>query len=517
MRGFCFPLAPSFFLIQKKDSTMGAVTLQLHASHVKVVYDEETAYLQEWLSQIISDKFKYCVQECRKVRVGGKYETRFVTEVYKLFNTETSTLPLGLIPYLMKEIKEVLPSEFTVDVDDYAHRESGGKIRPLDYIQANQDLLVDDFDKKELRYYQTEAIAASLKGRYGMVELPTGAGKTEVMFNVIETLRPALSVIVVDGKELLSETISKVKKRFKNVNVRNWSSDATAQQKKNRFVLNEDKATIVVSTYQSFEKNKGVSMLEKASIVFMDEAHRVAADTFSAVTKCTPWAYLRIGLSATPFRDSGDTMKVIGNVGRVLYRKTLKELVDQGYLATPIIKQANLYTTIGREWLRERGRTNKVIVFFEHIKHLVQAEEFFGSDAGVYTHSQDPERDAKIQAFKDCVHGIAFVTPILDCGVDITDVDTIVLWTYEGKGKSQSTVKPIQRIGRGLRKHICKKTGIFVADKTTLAVVQSRIGVVDVEDQPVTSGKEFHNGTFWTLVSSPRAYADFKVDPYNLF
>jgi superfamily II DNA or RNA helicase len=496
---------------------MSAVTLQLHASHVKIVYDEETEYLQEWLSACISDQFKYCVQECRKVRVGGKYETRFVTEVYKLFNAETSTLPLGLIPYLVKELKKILPSEFSVDIDDFAHRQSGGKIRPLDYLRANQDLLVDEFDKKDLRYYQTEAIAAALKSRYGMIELPTGAGKTEVMFNVIEQLKPAVSVIVVDGKELLSETIDKVKKRFKNVNVRNWSSDATAQQKRNRFVTNDDKATIVVSTYQSFDKNKGVAMLEKASIVFMDEAHRVAADTFSAVSKCTPWAYLRIGLSATPFRDSGDTMKVIGNVGRVLYRKTLKELVDQGYLAQPLIQQANLYTTAGREWLRARGKTHKVIVFFEHIKHLVQAQEFFGEDAGVYTHSLDPERDDKVQAFKDCIHGIAFVTPILDCGVDITDVDTIVLWTHEGKGKSQSTVKPIQRIGRGLRKHVCKKTGVFVSDKVTLAVVQSRIGVVDVEDQPATHGKDFRNGTFWTLVSSPRAYADFITEPYNLF
>jgi superfamily II DNA or RNA helicase len=378
--------------------------------------------------------------------------------------------------------------------------------------------MVNQADKKNLRYYQIEAVDALLKHRYGLVELPTGAGKSEVILNTIERLSPAITLIVVEGKELLIETIKKVKDRFPTAHVRNWSSSASAREKKNRFVTG-DYPTIIVSTYQSFSLNRTAPLLERVSVVFMDEAHKTGSagsEAFADITKSTPWAYLRVGLTATPFKDKGETMRVLGNTGRVFYRKTLTEMVEEGFLARPVLKQANTWGASFKTWLLARGKTHKVIVFHETIKGVTESEDFYGVEAGVFTHGTDPERDAKLDAFKACIHGILFVTPIVDTGVDIPDCDTIVLREVRGQGQVPIILQNIQRIGRGLRIHKSRITGEYVKNKETLVVVHSDHGVKPDHEHPYEHGRDFSKSLYNALITDRRAFVGYDTQPYNL-
>jgi superfamily II DNA or RNA helicase len=181
-----------------------------------------------------------------------------------------------------------------------------------------------------------------------------------------------------------------------------------------------------------------------------------------------------------------------------------------------VLKQANTWGASFKTWLLARGKTHKVIVFHETIKGVTESEDFYGVEAGVFTHGTDPERDAKLDAFKACIHGILFVTPIVDTGVDIPDCDTIVLREVRGQGQVPIILQNIQRIGRGLRIHKSRITGEYVKNKETLVVVHSDHGVKPDHEHPYEHGRDFSKSLYNALITDRRAFVGYDTQPYNL-
>ena len=226
--------------------------------------------------------------------------------------------------------------------------------------------------------------------------------------------------------------------------------------------------TIIIASYKTFQKYIGSEIIDAVDLVLMDEIQKITCEDYSPVVTKTPYAYARIGWSATPFRDDNASMLVKGYCGPELYKKTTKELVDQGFLARPIIKTANLFSDAGLLWLIERARTNKVVLFHEHklkgveetrarferiLEHWPPEYKAIGQafmEESSFIYSEDKSCFKAIEEFKGKRTGAIFTTPLMDVGVDIPDIDTVILMQVRGK-KTGAVVQNIQRIGRGMR------------------------------------------------------------------
>lgn len=496
---------------------MGATHLTVHLA--------DGQPLPEHINAELTNTFQYSFQEYTPAsRFSKGSKPSFQKKTVFVYNAIQHSLPWGL--YL--EAKKLLSQYGTVTVKDVAHEETGGRVRPKTYRrfkgiplagQEEGDLVVAD--KKELRYYQDEAVSASLKGRYGTIYLGTGAGKTEVFANVIERARPQVSLVVVDGTLLLNQTIATLKRRFPRADIKRWDSKATATQKKNACTFNPNIMTIVVSSYQTFNNYKHESCIDDISHVLMDEIQKIACDSYSSVVVYTPYAYSRLGFSATPFKDDNSSINVIGYCGPVLYHKPAHELVTEGYLARPLLKVANLLTPQGFLWLIENSKYHKIVCFHEQKTKGVESTRFALEQLCEYlpnpeegrtflqnswfTARSDKSATSDIEAFTKAKTGCIFITPMLSAGVDIPDISIVVLMKVRGQATG-AMVENIQRIGRALRPHIPNKVALVVVNqvenKTYLDPVTGE--VKEVLAQPTRPNKLYQ-----VLTTDSRAYGDF--------
>jgi superfamily II DNA or RNA helicase len=439
---------------------------------------------------------------------------------------------------LLWHLKATLNKFGEVQVVDMGHFESEGKIRPTSYKKYEPiSLLGGDpspllvRNKKTLRTYQEEAVEAGIKSRFGHITLPTGAGKTEVFLNIVERDRPLYTLITVDGTRLVDQTYKAVVARFPKANVKRWDSKISTKEKNIACLFEENQMNIVVCSYQSFNTYKQSPVIDLFSHVLMDEIQKIPCENYAPVVDFTPYAYLRLGFTATAFRDDNASINVIGYCGPLLYSKSMVDLVEQGYLARPLIKEANLFTIEGFRWLIDRSDTNKVAVFHEHktkglekTKYILESlvpemgdyqekalEFIFNS---YWVSRSDKTADKQLQEYAQAKNGCAFVTPLMDVGVDIPNIDTIVLAQVRGM-VSGAIVTNIQRIGRALRVPPGTK------DKMALAVInhEAVINKTDTNGEVYACSIQPRRASklYKTLIEDDRAYGGFDHGDRCLF
>jgi superfamily II DNA or RNA helicase len=170
------------------------------------------------------------------------------------------------------------------------------------------------------RSYQSEAVAAWLRaGARGLVELPTGAGKTVVAFDAIARLG-VRTLIVVPTIELL----------------RQWRSEVIARlgvlEEQVGIVGGGDRRTgpITVITYDSAALPR--RRLAGYGLIVFDEAHHLPAASYRGIVAKAgaPW---RLGLSATLQRADGLHADLEALVGPIVYSRTAEELAADRHIA----------------------------------------------------------------------------------------------------------------------------------------------------------------------------------------
>jgi superfamily II DNA or RNA helicase len=498
------------------------VTLEIEDVYIKVNVhnpdptDHSNTFRVDYIHERLAERFQY---ETTEYRPGSKYngdKGRYEKVKCPVFNPLKHKIPAGLLVHVYQFLANDVGCE--VSVVDVGHITSQGRIRPTSYKKAPRPYVCAD-PTKPPRYYQLEARDAAIRSRYGHITLPTGAGKTLTMMLIIEALCPRVTLIAVDGLQLVNQTYDEVCSRFPRADVKRWDSKATTTQKKHAASLMLENQTIIVASYQSIQNYIGTDILEMADLVLLDEIQKITADSYCPVVQKTPYAYSRIGFSATPFRDDNSTMLVVGYTGQELYRKELKELVDEGYLSRPVIKGVNIFSDIGLCWLIERAKHHKVALFHEQAKKGVQttkarlemiakdfspemqaeAQRFF--ESSFFVDSSIKGVRTMLDDYKHGKNGAVFTTPLMDVGVDIPDIDTIILVDVRGKNTG-AIVQNIQRIGRGLRKPVPEKTECLV-----LVNQETHDG-----SQPQKPTKLYN-----TLVNDARAFRDFDHGEFRYF
>lgn len=265
-------------------------------------------------------------------------------------------------------MKEESPERWQVQMDslkEQLHRcilfdtnESGPCI-PYTYVGLVQDIILavpgttventvrypalnnvawDKVPEHENRYYQDEAKAALINARHGAVQLPTGSGKSTVIRDIAHdiglqtmVMSPSASI----ARQLYSDFTRHFGKRWVGL-----YGDGKKEVGK-RFTIG------IAASLTRVEPGSEAWEHFKRTLVFMaDESHMCPADTLEKVCAgLMRSAPFRFFFSATQTRTDGSELLLKGITGPVVYDKSFKDLVDEGFLAKPHWKMVRVPST----------------------------------------------------------------------------------------------------------------------------------------------------------------------------
>ena len=354
-----------------------------------------------------------------------------------------------------------------------------------------------------LRPYQEEIVNKALFNMFcdtwwprGVLQVATGGGKTEMAAAMIQrTNVPTL--FLVHRQDLATQALE----RFAKYKIQAGGLDTAASNLVtvttiqslmswnmtfNKVYTNVEGEEVERSDEwmekkrrkQRKKANNAKAVLDAIEQVFIDEAHLVAAkeenmNMFSTALALMPNAYMRWGLTATPFmRDKLHNWMLEGATGTSIAHITNRELIDMGYLSEAFVDMyvMNKNGDIPNDWPRcyefgimtNRERNNKVVdCFSTYAKPALILVNKLGqgtiletklAQAGFHVPfiSGSSTKAERLKAINDLKTGKlqgVIASTIWDEGIDISNIETVIL---AGGGKSE--IKNLQRLGRGLRK-----------------------------------------------------------------
>lgn len=325
----------------------------------------------------------------------------------------------------------------------------------------------------EFRDYQLRAIQVALQAMGGVVELPTGAGKTLTMAGLISQIGCTPTIFYVPKTELLYQTV-KAFKSFFGIDI-GIIGDSIL-----------DLQPITVATVQTVhsrisrqDNEELLEWLRMVQMFVMDECHHVAATTIQEICFFHRDAYFKYGTSATPFRDDGEDLKIEAALGEKIVQVSVKELISLGYLVPPKIYFYDILPSVKTSALKSKTypaiykanivehpeRNLKIVqcikkleqwnkttlVLVNQIQHANELLELLQNE-NLHVHFIKGEVSSKIRReLLDLLHKREIMTLMATSqiggeGLDIDSLDALI-----NAGGGKSAVQALQRIGRTLR------------------------------------------------------------------
>ncbi len=380
--------------------------------------------------------------------------------------------------------------------------------RPLiETLQANQLEFVDrakEFYPLELNSsfemtpypHQLEALNAwKQAGRTGVVVLPTAAGKTYLAQLAMEST-PRTTLIVVPTLDLMHQWYAQMEAAFPDIQVGLLGGGS------------HDRSPILIATYNSAAIHAKTLGNLYALIIF-DECHHLPTDFFRVIAEENIAPY-RLGLTATPDRTDGSHRDLDSLIGKVVYRKTSKQLSGQALAEHKVVqikvklsgkekqrydqaiktrnsflRQANISLSNLDGWQlfvkasAKSASGRRAMLAHREAKEIAQGTEgklriltelisnhypdkmliFTNDNATVYRISQEflipaithqtpvKERHKILTNFREGNYKTLVASHVLNEGVDVPDAKVAIILSGTGSAREY-----IQRLGRVLRK-----------------------------------------------------------------
>ena len=261
-------------------------------------------------------------------------------------------LPLGLIPYfVMEATKRDLVVEFYFE---------DKKLEPHeveDIIFKGMSLSLDDFSDMlahlpehiSPRYYQMESISSMMSTTRGQVLVPTGGGKSLILYLISYLLYKNMStgLLLAPRTDLvyqLSERFHEFSKGTMNVLTSTEYGETLLD------LVTPDEPCLIISTWQSWSTWIRNNLdLPEINYLLADEVHTLAA-------KKLAWPYMeafssvryRYGVTATENALIHERLTVEGLFGPVLYKESPQELIKKRFLAKPHIHRIFIHHHLDR-------------------------------------------------------------------------------------------------------------------------------------------------------------------------
>lgn len=406
-----------------------------------------------------------------------KYIGGFWDGKVSFYNISNNTVPIGLL-YKLHTFCNDFNYKLVLDFD-YKKM----------FFDITEDQLKQFYDvifkgtKFYPRDYQQTAIFKLLKNKRGVTELPTGSGKSNVIYSIIRFM------LMMDKQVLLVvPTITLVNQMYSDFQEYGWSETSINC---NKLFSGQDldlNKPVLVSTWQSlFERD--VSFFDRFGCLILDEAHKInnsAKGLNSIAGKCRN-ADFRMGLTGTLPKERVDIYNVYGYLGRKLSEEKSKKLIEKGILSK--IKIVNLilkypkhiidkvknceyqyeYDTILKTEERNKSldfilnninkKDNVLILVNRREKHLDPTKEYIKKNFPnkklriIHGNIKADERE-QIRKNVENEDGVIILATYqtLSTGVNIKKIHHVILYSSY---RSYFTV--MQSVGRGLRTHKTKK------------------------------------------------------------
>lgn len=341
----------------------------------------------------------------------------------------------------------------------------------------------------QLRDYQDGAVNTALTNTLfgtwwprGVIRIATGGGKTEIAADMIlKTQVP--TIFLVHRKDLVRQTVERFAKYgISGVEVTTVQSLMSfAMEFKKNYKDAEGKSKVRTDEWLKDKKDKQQKQaafiqqkLQAIEQVFVDEAHLIASNMdnynlFGSALQLMPNAYMRWGLTATPFmREHLYDWMLEGATGRALVEITNRELIDAGHLTECEVDMITMkrcetrpelseWPTCYEHYIVSNPKRNEAIKesFKKYPKpalilvNKIGHGDILSAITGLpflSGQSSATERKDAIEDLKDGTLNGVIASNIWDEGIDIANIKTVIL---AGAGKSE--IKNLQRLGRGLR------------------------------------------------------------------
>lgn len=376
-------------------------------------------------------------------------------EQVSLFNVFDQSFPAGMIDLVKREAKRANPP-IKVEIADT-------RVAPCQRIPFEEVAAILAANDVALRDYQRDALEAALKAKRGVLQLPTGAGKTNIAVALMLSL-PTRGLFLVDSADLVKQGAE----RYRKLTGRDCGIVADGKH---------STGDITFATFQSVSRKLDTptmkAYLATVGAVIVDECHTVAATTFYDVLGHLPNAYFRIGLSATPLsRSDRKSILAIARLGSVVYKLTPGELAALGYIAEPRVTLLEVhqagawglhYSVFRDRYVVKSRRRNMAVldgvermakpglVFFKEEDHghlltkLIREELGLACDM-VWGEKSTAQREAAIKKLERRDIDLIVCSAVFTKGVDIP----FLMGGVNAAG-GRSVIDTLQRIGRGLR------------------------------------------------------------------
>jgi superfamily II DNA or RNA helicase len=209
----------------------------------------------------------------------------------------------------------------------------GGQLRNREAAGVSRACDRRAVSSPELRPYQREAIDAVIAARTAgtkrmVVCLPTGAGKT-VIFSHLARLARKQVLVLAHREELLGQAKDKLESALEGTSVvalERGAERAPADAK------------VLVASLRSLHEPRLAQLLEgrDLGLIIYDECHHAAADDNLRILRqlgafSPPFTGTLLGFTATTARGDGKGLDLVFE--RIVYAKSLPELISDGYLA----------------------------------------------------------------------------------------------------------------------------------------------------------------------------------------
>lgn len=367
------------------------------------------------------------------------------------------------------------------------------------------------------RPYQIEAmeklLAAAASGP-AAVEIGTGLGKSFIILKLLKRLG-LKTLIMAPSLNIASQLYRDFAHAFGTRYVGAFY-DGKKQPKKLFVVGVAQSLTRVVEGSQAWDD------LVASEVFIADESHLCPASTLAGVcfglAKAAPYRFF---FSGTQMRNDGLDLLLDGITGPVVFRMTVREGVDKGYLARPVFKmikiasrnkldsydankmtRAHLYynadvlktaADIANKSVRLLNRPVLILIeefeqFTNLLPYLRGDVRFAHGGVSAETKTKIPEAywesdpTALVDQFNDGKFPILIGTSCISTGTDIKAVKTCV---YLQGGKSEIQIK--QAVGRVTR---------LAKDKTDCIFVDFDVENVDIMDRHAGVRRDIYNDIY---------------------
>ena len=336
---------------------------------------------------------------------------------------------------------------------------------------------------------QLAMIDVACSKQRGVIQSPTGSGKTIMQLGLMSCYTKARILLLAHSNDITSQTFNKLQEfGFKDSELFGGGN-----------LISKPTKRIVVSSMQSFVKLPIEDYMTYFDIILLDEAHHLqimkSKDKNNKQTNTTyveilshMLAPIRIGWTATTRTNDEAVLVSEGLLGKVIGKMTVEEAAELEILArprlrfikakcSPAVMDLRKYSEVYEfAVVRNKPRNQQIakcakefydkgettLIFVTQIAHgeLIAEEikSMFKIDVPfVQGIMPQKERNKVKNALIKKMIKICIATTSWSEGVDIQNLDSVIV---AAGGKSE--IQTLQRVGRGLRKTDGKDTATIV-------------------------------------------------------